>query len=465
MKKTTTILTVSTLLFNAILLAQPVLPFAGNGSAGYSGDGGPATSASLNYISSFCGDAAGNIYISDFTNADVRKVTLANIISTVAGNQVQGFSGDAGLATVASLSVSTNIGSSENFDIAKDAAGNLYLNDFKNKRIRKVATTGIITTIAGNGLSGYTGDGGIATLAKINSAYMTVDAAGNVYFTDRINHVVRKINTSGIISTIAGTGVSGFSGDGNMGNLATLKDPESITVDAAGNLYISDIGNFRIRMVNAAGFISTYAGNGTSSYSGDGGLAVAAAVCPKALSISPLTGNLVFISMSNQPNPISFTGKCNIRSINSVGVIYTVRDSSFFLMGGGQYVQNIRSFYLDNSLNMYFSPDYNICVGFCSPGNCYKTSLTSTAAGIEVLDLNNSLVKLFPNPSNGNFSIETSLNEKASIDVYDINGKLIYSQMLLNSKNELMLNLPSGNYLANIKANGVSVKKQIIITK
>ncbi len=463
--KTFTKILSATFTFGLTALMAQSVPFIGNGTIGYSGDGGPATSAQLKYISSFCGDAAGNIFVSDFGNADVRKVNTSSIISTVAGNQIQGFSGDGGLATSASFSVNGGFGAPENMDIAKDAAGNLYVNDFKNFRIRKVTAAGIISTLAGTGLAGYTGDGGLATLAKIKAVNLTCDATGNVYFSDATNNVVRKISTSGIITTVAGTGISGFSGDGSLGDVAKINTPGSLVIDASGNLFFSDRGNNRIRKVNTSGIISTYGGNGLSSYSGDGGLATSAAICPTSLAISPVTGNLIVVSMSHQTSLSDLNGKCNIRSISLAGVITTVRDSSYFLMGGSQYVQNMRSIYVDGSASLYFSPDYNICVGFCDPGTCYKTSLASSSTGIEALDFDNKMVNVYPNPSNGNFNVESTLIENGTIEVFDIAGKLVHTQPLNGSLNAMSLNLSPGNYNVSIKANGVTINKKIVITK
>ncbi|MCB4790804.1 MAG: carboxypeptidase regulatory-like domain-containing protein [Elusimicrobia bacterium] len=246
--------------------------FAGNGTAGYSGDGGPATAAQINYSAGIAVDASGNVYIADTNNYRIRKVNASGIISTFAGTGTSGFSGDGGLAASAQLNTPNGV--------AVDASGNVYIAD--NTRVRKVNTSGIISTIAGNGSVGYSGDGGPATLAQINHSYgVAVDASGNVYIADsnvgdsNYNRI-RKVNASGIISTFAGNGTLGYSGDGGLAASANLSGADGVAVDASGNVYIADNWNNRIRKVNTLGIISTFAGNGVQGYSGDSGSATSA---------------------------------------------------------------------------------------------------------------------------------------------------------------------------------------------
>lgn len=241
--------------------------FAGSGTAGYSGDGGPATSAKIgnHYSGNPAFDNAGNIYISDAGNHVIRKINTAGIITTVAGNGTFGYSGDGGPARSAQILPR---------DIAVDNAGNIYISDGQS-RIRKVSTNGIITTIAGTGNFGFSGDGGPAIAANIDVSGIAVDNSGNIYFTDVNTDRIRKINTAGIISTIAGIGTEGYSGDGGPAISAALKEPYDVHADAFGNIYVADY-NHTIRKINATGIISTVAGNGTAGYTGDGGLATSA---------------------------------------------------------------------------------------------------------------------------------------------------------------------------------------------
>jgi sugar lactone lactonase YvrE len=247
-----------------------VTTVAGNGTPGYSGDGGAATSAELYYPSGVAVDVAGNLYIADAGNNLIRKVMASTgDISTVAGNRTESYSGDGGPATCAEMNTP--------YDVAVDASGNIYISDSNNNRVRKVTvSSGIITTVAGTGIGSYSGDGGPATSANISQPMgLVLDAAGNIYFADWGNVRIRKVAAStGIITTMAGNGSEGYSGDGVLATAAQLYYPYGVALDAAGNIYIADDANNRIRKVTAStGDISTVAGNGTAGYSGDGGAA------------------------------------------------------------------------------------------------------------------------------------------------------------------------------------------------
>jgi sugar lactone lactonase YvrE len=242
---------------------------AGNGASGYSGDGGAATNASMKNPQGVALDALGNLFIADENNQRIRKVDTNGLITTVAGNGSYGYSGDGGAATNASLYYPAGT--------ALDALGNLFIADEDNQRIRKVDTNGIITTVAGNGSYGYSGDGGAATNASLRDPVgVAVDAYGNLFIAD--SFYVRKVDTNGLITTVAGNGVQTYSGDGGAATNASLWYPESVAVDASGNLFIADRLNSRIRMVNAGGLITTVAGNGSYGYSGDGGAATNASL-------------------------------------------------------------------------------------------------------------------------------------------------------------------------------------------
>jgi uncharacterized repeat protein (TIGR01451 family) len=263
-------------------MAQPgyITTVAGNGSVGYSGDGGPATAASTWGPAVVCADAIGNFYFCSGTIFDykIRKVNTAGTIDLFAGGGTS--TADGVLATDAAISPGP---------MAVDANNNLYFID--STRIRKVdISTGTIITIAGSSAYGFAGDGGPATAALLDHASgLCFDHAGNMYICTR--HRIRKINTSGIITTIAGSATPGFSGDGGPATSALLSYPAGICVDYAGNIYIADNGNNRVRKINAAGIISTYAGNGLSSPAGDGSPATNAAVAPANVSIDAY-GNL-----------------------------------------------------------------------------------------------------------------------------------------------------------------------------
>lgn len=268
-----------------------ITTIAGNGIAGYSGDGGLATAAELQGPASIALDALGNLYIADYTNNCIRKVNTSGIITTIAGNSTPGYSGDGGIATAAQLHSPNNL--------VLDASGNLYIADANNNVIRKVNTSGTISTIAGNGSAGYNGDGNLATSAELNPFGVFVDASGNVYIADHFNNCIRKVNTSGIISTIAGNATGGYSGDGGSCLLAKLTNPLGIVLDDAGNIYIADTGNNVIRKISTSDIITTIAGNGNANNSGDGGLATLASLYgPNGLCVDD-SGNIYIADTFN----------------------------------------------------------------------------------------------------------------------------------------------------------------------
>jgi sugar lactone lactonase YvrE len=239
---------------------------AGNGKDGFSGEGGSAAAASLRYPSEVAVDASGNVYVSDQLNNRIRRVDAASgLITTVAGSQFEGHSGDGGPATAARLSGPAGL--------AVDAGGNLLVADYRNNRIRRVSADGIISTIAGTGVAGFAGDGGRALDARLSyPTGVAVGPGGSIYVCDRGNHRVRKIALDGTITTVAGNGMAGFSGDQGIATGASLKDPTSLAIDAKGNLYLADTGNNRIRRVGADdGIITTVAGTGRAGLSGDFG--------------------------------------------------------------------------------------------------------------------------------------------------------------------------------------------------
>jgi sugar lactone lactonase YvrE len=338
---------------------------AGNGMSDSWGDGGQATAAHIGYPRGVAVDSAGNLYIADAANNQLRKVTADGVIHTVAGNGVPGFSGDGGPATEAQLSVA---------DVATDSKGNLYIADYSNSRVRMVTPGGVISTVAGKGTYGYSGDDGPATAAQLNDPKgIAFDSAGNLYIADYSNYRVRKVTAAGLISTIAGCGalpqlcrenglateaslglptgvavdsagslyiteaigrvrkvtaeggistiagkitlgnvMGGFSGDGGPATEAQLSHPSSVAVDSMGNLYIADELNNRIRKITVAGIISTVAGNGIQGFSGDGGPATEAQL--------------------NQPRDVAFDSAGNlyiadtlrVRKVTAQGVISTV---------------------------------------------------------------------------------------------------------------------------------------------
>ncbi len=277
-----------------ILSVQPtntVQTLAGNGTLGYSGNGSAATSATLASPAAVAYDTAGNLYIADASNDVIRKVDTTGIITTIAGNGIEGFAGDNGPATAALLDTPTGV--------AVDASGNLYIADSHNQRIRRVNAAGVISTVAGNGTAAFSGDGAAATSASMFlPEAVAVDASGNLYIADTDNYRIRKVS-GGIITTVAGDGEQMYSGDGAAATAAGLDTPTGVAVDTSGNLYIADSHNQRIRMVNAAGVISTIAGNGALGYSGDSGSAAQSSLAlPTGVAVD-VAGNVVIADSDN----------------------------------------------------------------------------------------------------------------------------------------------------------------------
>jgi len=274
------------LLTVSVVPAQVVTTTAG----GYVGDGGSPLAAALAYPRFVVQDSSGNTYITDAENHRIRRVSKG-VITTFAGTGISGFSGDGGLARNAMLSYPVGL--------VFDSAGNLIVADGGNNRIRRIDTMGTITTIAGTGTAGFSGDGGPALLAELDSPYgLALDTAGNLYFSDILNERVRRIDTGGFITTVAGNGTAGYNGDGIAATSASLNLPRGVVLDSAGNLYIADTANFRVRRVDTLGIISTFAGNGTAGYCCDGGPAIDANVGrPRGVMIR---GNQLLIANGGQ---------------------------------------------------------------------------------------------------------------------------------------------------------------------
>jgi len=336
-----------------------VTTYAGNGQGGYHGDGGPATEAAISLPEALAFDSLGNLYIADWGNHVVRQVTPAGVIATVAGYVTSPpiFSGDHGPATLASLI--------RPYGVAVDAFGNFYVFDQGDRLVRRVDGTGTINTFAGSGVSNFAGDGSQATQAALDyPTDVKVDGSGNLYIADAMNHRVRKVSPAGIITTIAGNGTPGFSGDGGSATSAQLNTPAAVAVDASGNVYIVDSANLRVRRVAPGGMISTYlagtaagrgvpaglavdtagnlyvsdsylnqvvkvtpsgsvstvAGTGTAGYSGDGGPATRAMLnSPQALALDA-AGDLYIVDFQNRV----------VRRVTPDGTIATVVANGVF---------------------------------------------------------------------------------------------------------------------------------------
>ena len=321
---------------------------AGTGAIGYTGDAGPANAATLANPAAVAYDASGNLYIADANNHVIRKVSTTGEITTIAGTGIEGYSGDGAAAIAAQLDTPTGL--------AVDASGNLYVADSHNQRIREVSG-GIITTIAGTGTPGFSGDGAAATAAQLSlPSGVAVDKSGNLYIADTNNNRIREIS-NGTITTIAGDGEQLYAGDGAAATAAALDSPTGVAADASGNVYIADRLNQRIREVSG-GIITTLAGTNTTGFSGgfsgDGTAAAAAQLSlPSGVSVDA-AGNVY----------IADTGNQRIREVGG-GAIATVEGSGEQGYGGDAGVSthavlnSPRSVALDASGNLSIADQLN----------------------------------------------------------------------------------------------------------
>jgi hypothetical protein len=430
----------------ATIHSQVISTIAGNGTLGYSGDGGPATLAEFGSPVQGSIDAAGNMYFADIFNSVIRKVDVSGNMSTIVGYYPghRGYSGDGGPATAAELDITTGV--------SFDASGNMYVADNENNVIRIVNALGVINRSAGTGGFGYSGDGGQASAARL--AYPSVarfDSKGNMYIADYYNNVIRKVNPAGFISTVVGDTISGgynkggYSGDGGLATAAELKLPQDIAFDSSGNMYIADYWNNVVRKVDTSGIITTVIGNGYNAgtgnggYSGDGGLATAAELYgPTGLAFDALW-NLYIADAHNNV----------IRKVNTSGIISTIAGNHIrgYSGDGGPSV----SAELNQPEGVFFDTKGNLFIS--DEDNNVVRMVSWLPAGIAEHSISNS-IQVFPNPSNGEFTVTNqSLMIKSTIDIYNILGEKIYSTDVnsVNTQIDISGN-PYGVYLYRVIA-------------
>ncbi len=439
------LLTATLLLISSYLHAQTINPFAGNHTAGYTGNGMAATTATCYAPAGVAADTNGNIYFCEIGNSVVRKVNATGIISTVAGTGVQGFSGNGGPATAAQINQPTSV--------AIDDTGNIYFTDDGNNMIRKVNTAGIITTIAGTGTAGYFGDNGFAVNAELSQpSGVAIDRKGNIYIADVYNHAVRMIDTSGKIKTIAGDGTPGYSGNGTSAVIAQLKYPKGVAVDTFGNIFIVDQGNSTIRRINPAGIIIAFAGCDTAGYSGDGDYGYNAKLSgPTEVTIDK-AGNVYIADFGNHV----------IRKVKPSGFIstYAGNGSSGYSGDGG------------NALSAQMAGPYGVAAD--KNGKLYITDeinnvvrVIDMTTGINELNNNTAGLKLYPNPSDGKLTVEIpAIMSATDLMIVDITGRTIQARSIMPNDKTTTINisnLATGTYFMKMNTANTIYREKFIV--
>ncbi len=440
------------ILGNACADGQGIITtIAGNGITQYIGDGSPATNFSLGGPAGICLDRNGNVYIANLYTARISKLSHDTLKTIVDTSGISGYSGNGGLADTATIS--NPIG------VCLDTAGNLYITDVYYDVVRKVDVEGFISTICGSGSGGFGGDGGPSTTAKLELPHGTcIDKSGNLYVADFGNHRVRKMNlATGIISTFAGTGNNSFSGDNGPAVAADLSFPSSVCADNKGNIYIADYDNSRIRMVDAGtGIITTVAGNGNQNYSGDGGL---------ALNASLNQPNCVFVDKSGYIY-ISDFGNNVIRGVSPQGYIYTIAGSgemgTYGNYGDGGLADTAKfqgptAVCVDNAGYIYIADGGNSAIRKISP-------IKFPVAGIQPVSTSN--FNIYPNPATGGkFTVSMAGNTAdASIKVFNTVGVCVFcSNVTSNNMLIDMSNNAHGIYYIQVITAGDIVTKKVAV--
>jgi len=437
------------LLFSNVVKAQTISTFAGTGSGPFGGDDGPATSAGIMNPAGGVFDKYGNYYFADNLNSKrVRKISPAGIITTIAGGGTGGFAEGVPATSTVLFAPSA---------VTLDTFGNIYIADAatNNNRIRKVnITTGIITTIAGIGTGGLSGDGGPATAAMIkNPNDICFDKFGNMYIADMFNFRVRKITPTGIISTFAGNGGTGPIGDGGPATNAVINGVQGVAVDDTGNVYFGDVSLNRVRKVNLAGIINTVAGNGTYPYIGDGIPATDAQINPIKIAIDKF-GQLFIADEANG----------RVFKVDNAGVIHHIAGNGMVGPSTGDggaataatldYPSGVA---IDICGNVYIPEAGNHRIrkvtfyDHCFPANTENITTTNT-------------INIYPNPTNDELKIDGIVSSSA-YRLLSITGVVLQEGILKESSNNISIqSLPAGMYMVEVYdlSSGFRMIKKIV---
>ena len=436
-------------------LAQSIITFAGTGygagtgTGSHTGDGGSCANATFFYPTGVASNGYSNLYVADQNNHVVRKINYTGTITTYAGTGTAGNSGDGLLAVNAKLN--------KPFGVAVDRNENVYVADYYSNVVRKINTSGVIVTIAGTGVAGYSGDNSFGVVAKLNAPYgVAVDADGNVYIADAGNNVIRKVDALGTITTVAGNGFGAglgfghgaYTGDGDMATNASLNYPEGVTIDNYGDLYIADANNNVVRKVNNHdGTISTVAGTGVSGLSGNGGPAVAAKLNFPAGVFADGHGNLYVADQGNNA----------VRKIDPSGTISALAGTGASgYSGDGGYASKAllnapTSIAVDGSGLIYIADYANNVIRLVG----YPVSVNSVDPSASA--------NIFPNPSNGTFSVKLPTGcTTATILIEDLAGRNVETRTT-NQTTENFSNIAPGAYFVKIVAGDRVFRDKIVV--
>ena len=435
------------LLFSVQASAQKIVTVVGNGTSGYGGDNGPALSAMIAPYS-FTLDKYGNIYIADNENYRVRKVNTAGIITTIAGTGISGHTGDGGPATVATIGPAVGV--------LADSVGNIFFTEWTYNTVRRISTSGIITTIAGNGSVGFSGDGGPATAAQFAGASsILMDKKGNIYVTDLVNNHIRKISTTGIITSIAGTGVGiagGYSGDGGPATAANLKYPIFSAWGPNGDLYFCQWPHAVVRKIDTFGIITTVAGNGISGYSGDNGPATNAQLRhPHGIAVDSV-GNMFIAEFESHV----------IRRVDVLtGIITTIAGTGVAGYGGDGGPASAAKLYMPNYLAL--DRQGNLYVN--DVGNFRIRRITYNPVSVGEIGWPDAPV-IFPNPVQGLLHI-TDLTGITPYTLRNVSGTTVAQGAVSPAANAIDISsLPDGVYLLDLsESSGKRTTSRVIKTK